>query len=51
MNKLRADIQLLAEKLSYSPAVAILGARQVGKTTLALQAAEVLKLLIAPYRN
>lgn len=43
MNKLRADIQILAEKLSYSPAVAILGARQVGKTTLALQAAEVLK--------
>ncbi|MFN8438422.1 MAG: ATP-binding protein [Cytophagales bacterium] len=42
MDRRRADIELLATKLGYSPAVAILGARQVGKTTLAKQAAEVL---------
>lgn len=43
MERRRADIELLAEKLQYSPAVAILGARQVGKTTLALQAAKLLQ--------
>lgn len=32
--------EILAKKLSHSPAVAILGARQVGKTTLALKYAE-----------
>lgn len=39
----RADIDTLIKKLSISPGVAILGARQVGKTTLALQAAEMLE--------
>ena len=31
----RINVQLIAEYLSWSPAVGILGARQVGKTTLA----------------
>jgi uncharacterized protein len=35
----RADIALLIRKLKMAPAVAILGPRQVGKTTLAIQAA------------
>jgi len=32
--------RLLIEKLSYTPAVVLLGARQVGKTTLSLQVAQ-----------
>jgi predicted AAA+ superfamily ATPase len=31
---------LLRDELSFSPAVALLGPRQVGKTTLALEAAK-----------
>ncbi|MDX2195761.1 MAG: ATP-binding protein [Cytophagales bacterium] len=37
---IRDDIKLLLYKLGQSPAVAILGARQVGKTTLARQAGD-----------
>jgi uncharacterized protein len=39
MELIRADIQLLQNKLEMAPAVVILGPRQVGKTTLALQMA------------
>jgi uncharacterized protein len=40
MEILRADVQLLQNKLEMAPAVVILGPRQVGKTTLALQVAK-----------
>jgi uncharacterized protein len=40
MKIVRDDIQNIRYKLEISPAVVILGARQVGKTTLALQIAE-----------
>jgi predicted AAA+ superfamily ATPase len=40
MEILRADVQLLQNKLKMAPAVVILGPRQVGKTTLALQVAK-----------
>lgn len=40
MEILRADIQLLQNKLDMAPAVVILGPRQVGKTTLAMQVAK-----------
>lgn len=36
----REDIQLIKKKLELAPAVVMLGARQVGKTTLALQIAK-----------
>lgn len=36
----REKVQLLSAKLQMAPAVAILGPRQVGKTTLAIQAAK-----------
>ncbi len=36
----REDIQYIKKKLALAPAVVILGARQVGKTTLALQLAK-----------
>jgi uncharacterized protein len=36
----REDLQLIEKKLKLAPAVFILGARQVGKTTLALQLAK-----------
>ncbi len=42
MELLRSDISLLQKKLKISPAVVILGPRQVGKTTFALQAAKSL---------
>ena len=41
MEILRDDIQLLKNKLEMAPAVVILGPRQVGKTTLALQMAKM----------
>ncbi len=40
---IRDDISLLAKKARRSPVIAILGARQVGKTTLARQYGETLK--------
>ena len=40
MELIRADIQLLQNKLEMAPAVVILGPRQVGKTTLAMQVAK-----------
>jgi uncharacterized protein len=43
MEILREDIQLIKKKLALAPAVVILGARQVGKTTLALQLARNLE--------
>ena len=39
MEIVREDIKIIARKLDSSPAVVILGPRQVGKTTLALQLA------------
>lgn len=39
---IRQSIQVVQEKLKLAPAVAILGARQVGKTTIALQLANAL---------
>jgi hypothetical protein len=39
----RDDIALVLSKLTMAPAVAILGPRQVGKTTLAIQAAKALQ--------
>jgi uncharacterized protein len=43
MEIIREDIQLIKKKLALAPAVVILGARQVGKTTLALQLARNLE--------
>lgn len=40
MEILRKDINTINDKLDITPAVVILGARQVGKTTLALQVAK-----------
>jgi predicted AAA+ superfamily ATPase len=40
MEIVRTDIKLLQNKLEMTPAVVILGPRQVGKTTLALQVAK-----------
>jgi predicted AAA+ superfamily ATPase len=40
MEILRNDIHLINKKLDLAPAVVLLGARQVGKTTLALQLAK-----------
>ena len=40
MEIIREDIQLIEKKLGLAPAVVILGPRQVGKTTLALQVAK-----------
>lgn len=42
MEIIRHEISLLHAKLNMAPAVAILGPRQVGKTTLAIQAAKSL---------
>lgn len=42
MDILRSDIDALKQKLTMAPAVVILGARQIGKTTLAIQTAESL---------
>jgi predicted AAA+ superfamily ATPase len=39
---IRQSIQVVQEKLKLAPAVAILGSRQVGKTTIALQLANAL---------
>lgn len=44
MEIIRDEISLLHAKLKISPAVVILGPRQVGKTTLAIQAAKSLGL-------
>lgn len=40
MEIIREDIGIVNKKLDFAPAVVILGARQVGKTTLALQLAK-----------
>lgn len=42
MEYLRSDIAKMQRKLTMAPAVVILGARQVGKTTLAIQTAKSL---------
>ena len=45
----RIDIADLKEKLAFFPAVAIIGPRQIGKTTLAKQLAQTLgKAMVYP---